>query len=139
MNRFAEVMVPLGLRIDWRRASCPTSRSPSSEKATTDGVVLDPSAFGTTEGSPPSQTAMTELVVPRSMPTAFAMGISSVATWDRAAGCPAYGAGHTAPFGSVARYAARFPDPAGPARAAVPVREDGVAARRAGESRCRAA
>ena len=31
-----------------------------------------------TVGSPPSQTAITELVVPRSMPTAFAMGRSSL-------------------------------------------------------------
>jgi hypothetical protein len=42
--------------------------------ATTDGVVLVPSALGTTLGSPPSHTAITELVVPRSMPTALAIG-----------------------------------------------------------------
>ena len=86
-------MVPFGLRIDCRRASWPTSRSPLSVKATTDGVVRAPSALGMTDGSPPSHAAMTELVVPRSMPTAFAMGISSVATRDRSAGCQAYGAG----------------------------------------------
>ena len=33
----------------------------------------DPSALGMTTGSPPSRTETTELVVPRSMPTAFAM------------------------------------------------------------------
>ena len=82
---------------------------------------------------------MTELVVPRSMPTAFAMGISSVATRDRPAGSQAYGAGHTAPIGSLARYAARFLAPAGPIRADVPAREDGDAAQLAGETPCRAA
>ena len=34
----------------------------------TDGVVRPPSAFEITVGSPPSRTAMHELVVPRSMP-----------------------------------------------------------------------
>ena len=43
------------------------------EKATMDGVVRAPSAFGITTGSPASRTDTTELVVPRSMPTAFAM------------------------------------------------------------------
>src|SRR5512147_370065 len=70
-------MVPFGLRIAWRRASWPTRRSPVSVKATTDGVVRLPSLLGTTDGSPPSHTAITELVVPRSMPTAFAMRNSS--------------------------------------------------------------
>jgi hypothetical protein len=32
--------------------------------------------LGMTTGSPASRTATTELVVPRSMPTAFAMGVS---------------------------------------------------------------
>ena len=42
----------------------------------TDGVVRAPSALGITVGSPPSSTATTELVVPRSMPTARAMRVS---------------------------------------------------------------
>src|ERR1700712_4134311 len=66
-------MVPFGLRIAWRRAIWPTSLSPEAVKATTDGVVRDPSAFGMTVACPPSIAAMTELVVPRSMPTALAM------------------------------------------------------------------
>src|SRR6266498_478935 len=73
MNRFAEVIVPFGFRIACRRASWPTSRSPWSVNATTDGVVRDPSALTITVGSPPSSVAITELVVPRSMPTALAI------------------------------------------------------------------
>src|SRR6202023_1373898 len=37
-------------------------------KATTDGVVRPPSSLAMTLGSPPSMTATTEFVVPRSMP-----------------------------------------------------------------------
>ena len=65
--------MPFGFKIACRRASWPTSRSPVSVKATTDGVVAMPSALGMTVGCPPSIAAMTELVVPRSMPTAVAM------------------------------------------------------------------
>jgi hypothetical protein len=42
-------------------------------KATTEGVVRRPSEFSKTTGSPPSMTAMQELVVPRSMPSTFAI------------------------------------------------------------------
>ncbi|MGX1271345.1 hypothetical protein RKD18_004539 [Streptomyces phaeoluteigriseus] len=56
-------------------ATSPTSTSPFFAKATTDGVVLAPSALVMTVGSPPSRTLTTELVVPRSMPTARAMVI----------------------------------------------------------------
>src|SRR3954447_6763589 len=66
-------MVPFGFMIDWRLASCPTRRSPLSVNATTEGVVRAPSALGITIGSPPCQAAITELVVPRSMPTAIAI------------------------------------------------------------------
>src|SRR6516162_8053478 len=52
----------------WRRAIWPTSRWPSLVNATTDGVVRPPSSFAITLGSPPSMTATTEFVVPRSMP-----------------------------------------------------------------------
>src|SRR4029450_1506439 len=83
MNRLAEVIVPFGLRMACRRASCPTSRSPWSVKATTEGVVRDPSALAITVGSPPSRTAITELVVPRSIPTALAICVPHL-HWDRA-------------------------------------------------------
>src|SRR6266540_376732 len=73
MNRLADVIVPFGLRIACRRASWPTSRSPCSVNATTDGVVRPPSALGMTVGSPPSSTAIQLLVVPRSMPIVFAI------------------------------------------------------------------
>ena len=68
MNRLIEKMVCLGLVTAWRLATWPTSRSPSLVNATTDGVVRPPSALGMTTGSPPSMTATTELVVPRSIP-----------------------------------------------------------------------
>jgi hypothetical protein len=42
-------------------------------KATTEGVVRLPSEFSSTNGSPPSMTAMQELVVPRSIPRTFAI------------------------------------------------------------------
>src|SRR5215467_14530800 len=69
-------MVPFGFKIACRRASCPTRRSPASVNATTDGVVRDPSALGITVGFPASVAAITELVVPRSIPTATAMTTS---------------------------------------------------------------
>src|SRR5256885_16732055 len=73
MNRFADEIVPFEFRIAWRRASWPTRRSPCSVNATTDGVVRDPSALGITTGWPPSTVAITEFVVPRSIPTALAI------------------------------------------------------------------
>ncbi len=74
MNRLAEEIVPFGFKMAWRRANCPTKRSPLGVKATTDGVVREPSTLGMTTGWPPSTVAMTEFVVPRSIPTAFAIG-----------------------------------------------------------------
>src|SRR5438093_1078125 len=76
MNRLIEYTVFSGLTAACRRASWPTRRSPDLVKATTEGVVRPPSAFGMTTGSPASMTATTELVVPRSMPTVFAIVIS---------------------------------------------------------------
>src|SRR5215813_9127305 len=66
-------MVRSGLVTAWRLAGWPTSRSPSSVKATIDGVVRMPSAFSITFGVDPSITATQELVVPRSIPITFAI------------------------------------------------------------------
>src|SRR5213083_2754630 len=79
MNRLIEKIVFCGLVTACRLATCPTSRSPSLVKATTEGVVRDPSALGMTTGSPPSMTAITEFVVPRSIPTV--LGICSSADY----------------------------------------------------------
>ena len=66
-------MVRSGLVTAWRFAGWPTSRSPSSVKATMDGVVRIPSAFSMTFGVLPSMTATQEFVVPRSIPMTLAM------------------------------------------------------------------
>ena len=63
-----EMTVRSGLVMAWRLATWPTMRSPSLEKATTEGVVRLPSALGMTTASPPSMTATQELVVPKSIP-----------------------------------------------------------------------
>src|SRR3990172_7038206 len=73
MKRLIEETVFWGFVTDWRLAGAPTSRCPSFVNATTDGVVRPPSAFGMTVGSPPSRTAMHELVVPRSIPIVLDM------------------------------------------------------------------
>ena len=73
MKRLIEKIVFSGLVTCWRLAGAPTSRCPSFVNATTDGVVRPPSAFGMTDGSPPSITAMAEFVVPRSIPSTFAI------------------------------------------------------------------
>src|SRR5215469_18627918 len=73
MWRLTERIVRSGLVMAWRLATSPTRTSPDLEKPTTDGVVRAPSAMGMTVGSPASRTLTTELVVPRSMPTALGM------------------------------------------------------------------
>src|ERR1700694_1146099 len=73
MKRLIEKTVFCGLVTAWRLATVPTRLSPPCVKATTDGVVRPPSAFSMTVGSPPSSTAMHELVVPRSMPMVLPM------------------------------------------------------------------
>src|SRR5919197_4614042 len=73
MKRLIEKTVLVGLVTAWRLATVPTRRSPDWAKATTDGVVRPPSAFSMTVGSPPSSTAMNELVVPRSIPMVLPM------------------------------------------------------------------
>ena len=76
MWRLTDAMVRSTLVTAWRFAVSPTSTSPSFVNATTDGVVRKPSAFAMTVGSPPSRTLTTELVVPRSIPTARDMCVS---------------------------------------------------------------
>ena len=71
MKRLIEKTVFVGFVTACRFATWPTRRSPSFVKPTTDGVIRPPSAFGMTTGSPPSITATTEFVVPRSMPITF--------------------------------------------------------------------
>src|SRR4051794_11162880 len=68
MNRLIENTVFSGFVTAWRLATWPTSRFPSFVNATTEGVVRAPSELVITTGSPPSITATTELVVPKSMP-----------------------------------------------------------------------
>ena len=78
MKRLIEKIVFSGFVTAWRLATVPTRRSPLSVNATTDGVVRPPSAFSSTAGSPPSSTAIAELVVPRSIPIVLAMLASSI-------------------------------------------------------------
>src|SRR5881628_3714208 len=73
MNRLIENTVFSGFVIACRLATWPTRISPSFVNPTTEGVRRLPSWFAMTVGSPPSTTATTELVVPRSMPITFAM------------------------------------------------------------------
>src|SRR6516164_3728800 len=73
MKRLIEKTVFCELVTAWRFAACPTSRSPLFVNATIDGVVRAPSEFSRTTGSPPSITAMHELVVPRSIPKILAI------------------------------------------------------------------
>src|SRR5207253_3397419 len=74
MNRLTLKIVFSGFVIACRRATWPTRRSPVlGLTATTDGVSRLPSAFSSTVGSPASMIAVTELVVPRSMPNTFAI------------------------------------------------------------------
>src|ERR1041385_2077298 len=77
MKRLIEKTVFCGFVTAWRFAAWPTNRSPLLLNATTDGVVRAPSEFSKTTGSPPSITAMQELVVPKSIPKTFAIKFCS--------------------------------------------------------------
>src|SRR6185369_9047414 len=86
MNRLIENTVFSGFVIACRFATCPTRISPSFVNPATEGVSRLPSWFAITVGLPPSTTATTELVVPRSMPITFAMfesPFSLVSLWRR--------------------------------------------------------
>src|SRR5436190_11041225 len=74
-------MVFSGLSTACLFASCPTRRSPVLVNATTEGVNRLPSEFVITVGFPPSITETTEFVVPKSIPTAFAMAYASLNSW----------------------------------------------------------
>src|SRR5215471_16252180 len=78
MKRLIEETVFSGLTAACRRARLPTRRSPDLVNAATEGVVREPSELGMTTGSPPSMTAITELVVPRSIPTVLGICSSAV-------------------------------------------------------------
>src|SRR3954451_9143135 len=69
-------MVFSGLVTAWRLAGWPTRRSPSSLKATIDGVVRMPSAFSMTFAVLPSIKATHEFVLQRSIPMTFPMVLS---------------------------------------------------------------
>src|SRR3954467_5847534 len=64
-------MVPVGLVTACRLAGSPTRVSPLGVNATTEGVRRLPSWLAMTVTSPPSITATTLLVVPRSIPMIF--------------------------------------------------------------------
>src|SRR5689334_14550885 len=83
MKRLIEKTVFWGLVTACRLATWPTRRSPSFVNATTEGVTRPPSAFGITTGSPPSMTATTELVVPRSIPMIFSAMRLTPAAYSR--------------------------------------------------------
>src|ERR1700749_3960813 len=85
MRRFTAKNVRSGLVTAWRLAGWPTRRSPSSVKATMDGVVRAPSEFSMTLGVAPSMTETHELVVPRSMPITLAMYVYPHVSRDREA------------------------------------------------------
>src|SRR4051812_8982012 len=88
MCRLTERMVRSTLVTAWFLADWPTRTSPFLAKATTEGVVREPSEFAMTVGSPPSRTVTTELVVPRSIPTARAMELASLPCVLGTAECP---------------------------------------------------
>ena len=70
-----DLTVLSGLVIACLFASSPTKTSVFLN-ATIEGVVLLPSALVITVGSPPSKTATTLFVVPKSIPTALPMNFS---------------------------------------------------------------
>src|ERR1700750_953979 len=90
INRLMAKRVLDGLVTAWRLAGWPTRRSPSSRKATTDGVVREPSAFSITFGVLPSMMATHELVVPRSIPIILLIESLARSLLAAAPGRPSY-------------------------------------------------
>src|SRR5471032_2077902 len=124
MKRLIEKTVFWGLVTAWRLATVPTRRSPEPVKATTDGVVRPPSAFSMTVGSPPSKTAMHELVVPRSIPIVLPMCFVLLYRRNKSESEPSRfaGTGQTPPFYGSARAQTRRTVHAPSGRGAHPVR-----------------
>src|ERR1700758_4078167 len=67
--RLTERTVRSTLVTAWFFAGWPTSTSRLRANATTDGVVREPSELATTTGFEPFRAAITDLLVPRSIPT----------------------------------------------------------------------
>src|SRR6266446_6641209 len=89
MKRLIEKTVFSGFVMPCRFATWPTRISPSLVKPTTEAVRRLPSWFAITVGLPPSTTATTEFVVPRSIPMTFAMSLfSNLLSWERAGLAP---------------------------------------------------
>src|SRR5258708_38348454 len=87
MKHLIEKTVCSGFRAACRFATCPTNLSPVLVNATTDGVMRPPSLLTITVGLSPSMVATAELVVPRSIPIAFAMTFYSFAPGSFARRC----------------------------------------------------
>src|SRR5437762_184270 len=121
IRRLIAKRVLVGLVTAWRLAGWPTSRSPSSRKATTEGVVRAPSAFSITFGVLPSMMATHELVVPRSIPIILLIrGLARSLVADDAGGL----------LGSALLPRPRFDQvSAGPLKEAFPRTEAGFASR----------
>src|SRR6185369_9314155 len=83
MRRLTAKIVFSGLVTAWRLAGWPTRRSPSSVKATIDGVVRAPSEFSMTFGDLPSMTATQEFVVPKSIPMTLPIDVILSVAADR--------------------------------------------------------
>ncbi len=78
---FIDAIVLSGFVIACLFAVSPTNLSPLFVKATMDGVVLFPSAFGITTGSPPSKTETHEFVVPKSIPITLPIFFPPYKSW----------------------------------------------------------
>eukprot|EP00967_Tisochrysis_lutea_P039398 scaffold47242_cov35-Tisochrysis_lutea.AAC.1 len=85
MKRLASYSSVPGWRAALERANSPmTSCDPFCGTKSTDGVMVDPSAFTMTSTSPSLKLAMQEKVVPKSMPTAVTGGLG-IMCWSEAA------------------------------------------------------
>ncbi len=82
MKRFTEAMVLVGSEAASARARAPTTTAPSAAYCTTDGKSnAPPSSTSKARGFPSTTAATSELVVPRSMPTAWPRGFRGSWIW----------------------------------------------------------